>query len=132
MRNRVTQQGGLQEKSLCHIYLEELDSQTVIMTNGEIVTEVVRLGVIDHALSIYHVHTSHREDMMQEVAMILLSIEEARLNDIYQAGKISHFVTRIVRNQWRSKTSTYYAKFRKYEEKKATNELNGIADRCYE
>lgn len=103
-----------------------------MMTNGEIVAEVVRLGVIEHALSIYHVHTSHREDMMQEVAMILLTIEEARLNDIYQAGKIAHFVTRIVRNQWRSKTSTYYAKFRKYEEKKATNELNGIADQCDE
>lgn len=118
--------------SLCHIHMEELDSQTVIMTNGEIVTEVVRLGVIEHALSVYHVHTSHREDMAQEIAMILLTIEEARLNDIYQAGKISHFVTRIVRNQWRSKTSAYYAKYRKYEEKKATNELYGIADRCDE
>ena len=103
-----------------------------MMTSGEIVTEVVRLGVIEHALNIYHVHTSHREDMIQEVAMILLTIDERRLNDIYQAGKISHFVTRIVRNQWRSKTSSYYTKYRKYEEKKATNELNGIADRCDE
>ena len=103
-----------------------------MMTNGEIVTEVVRLGVIEHALSIYHVHTSHREDMTQEVAMILLTIEEARLNDIYQAGKISHFVTRIVRNQWRSKTSTYYTLYRKYEKKKATNEYIGIAERCDE
>lgn len=99
-----------------------------MMTNGEIVTEVVRLGVIEHALSIYHVHTSHREDMAQEVAMILLTIEEARLNDIYQAGKIAHFVTRIVRNQWRSKTSDFYRKYRKNEQTSYTPEVWNIAD----
>lgn len=102
------------------------------MSNGEIVTEVVRMGVVDNALRLYNVHISHREDLTQEVLLILLTMDNERLNDIYEDGKLSHFVTKIVKNQWCSNTSTYYALFRKYEKKKATNELGGIAERCDE
>ena len=77
-------------------------------------------------------HTSHREDLAQEVVLILLEMDNDRLNDIYEDGKLSHFITKIVKNQWCSTTSTYYALFRKYEKKKATNELGGIAERCDE
>ena len=103
-----------------------------MMSNGEIVTEVVRMGVVDNALRLYNVHISHREDLTQEVLLILLTMDNERLNDIYEDGKLSHFVTKIVKNQWCSNTSTYYALFRKYEKKKATNELGGIAERCDE
>ena len=80
----------------------------------------------------YGVHTSHREDLAQEVQLILLEMDNDRLNDIYEDGKLSHFITKIVKNQWCSTTSTYYALFRKYEKKKAANELGGIAERCDE
>lgn len=103
-----------------------------MMSNGEIVTEVVRLGVIDNALRLYNVHISHRDDLTQEVLLILLAMDNERLNDIYTTGKIPHFVTKIVKNQWCSLTSTYYTLYRKYEKKKATNEYIGIAERCDE
>lgn len=103
-----------------------------MMSNGEIVTEVVRLGVVDNALRLYNVHISHREDLTQEVLLILLTMENERLNDIYTTGKIPHFVTKIVKNQWCSLTSTYYSLYRKYEKKKTTNEYIGIAERCDE
>lgn len=103
-----------------------------MLSNGKIVSVVMEQGIIDKALQLYGVHTSHRNDLAQEVALILLEMANERLNDIYEDGKLSHFVTKIVKNQWCSNTSTYYALFRKYEKKKATNELGGIAERCDE
>lgn len=103
-----------------------------MLTNGEIVSVVIEQGIVDKALRMYGVHTSHRDDLAQEVLLILLEMDNDRLNDIYTTGKLSHFITKIVKNQWCSNTSTYYALFRKYEKKKATNELGGIAERCDE
>lgn len=103
-----------------------------MLSNGEIVSVVMEQGIIDKALQLYGVHTSHKEDLTQEVALILMEMANDRLNDIYEDGKLSHFITKIVKNQWCSNTSTYYALFRKYEKKKATNELGGIAERCDE
>ena len=97
-------------------------------SNSDIVAVVIRQGIIENALRLYNVHISHRDDLQQEVLLILLEMDNERLNDIYLNGKLSHFVTRIVRNQWCSVTSSYYSTYRKYEKKKATNELSGIAD----
>jgi hypothetical protein len=97
------------------------------MINGEIVELVIQQGVVEHALHLYNVHPSHRDDLMQEVLLILLEIDNERLNDIYQGGKLSHFITKIVKNQWCSNTSGYYSMYRKYEKKKATNEYGSIA-----
>lgn len=97
------------------------------MINGEIVELVIQQGVVEHALHLYNVHPSHRDDLMQEVLLILLEIDNERLNDIYQGGKLSQFITKIVKNQWCSNTSGYYSMYRKYEKKKATNEYGSIA-----
>lgn len=103
-----------------------------MLTNGEIVSVVIEQGIVDKALRLYGVHTSHREDLAQEVLLILLEMDNERLNDIHDDGKLSHFVTKIIKNQWCSNTSTYYALFRKYENKKATNEYGGLAEQCDE
>lgn len=103
-----------------------------MLTNGEIVSVVIEQGIVDKALRLYGVHTSHKEDLAQEVLLILLEMDNERLNDIYDDGKLLHFVTKIVKNQWCSNTSTYYTRFRKYEDKKATNEYGGLAEQCDE
>lgn len=97
-----------------------------MMSNNDIVEEVVISGIIGNALNIYAVQMSHRDDLTQEVCVILLAMDNARLNDIRNEGKLSHFVTKIVKNQWCSSTSTYYSYFRKYEKKKATSDYRGI------
>lgn len=103
-----------------------------MLSNGEIAEVVIQQGIVDNALRLYGVHSSHRDDLAQEVLLILLAMDNERLNDIYDDGKLSHFVTKIVKNQWCSNTSTYYTLFRKYEDKKATNEYGGLAEQCDE
>ena len=124
------QQRDVHKGSFCFSYFQKLD--TTVLTNGEIVSVVIEQGIVDKALRLYGVHTSHKEDLAQEVLLILLEMDNERLNDIHDDGKLSHFVTKIIKNQWCSNTSTYYALFRKYEDKKATNEYGGIAEQCDE
>lgn len=86
-------------------------------TNAEIVEDAVTGGVIDHALNVYKVSARWRDDLMQEVCVILLTLDNERLNEIVEDGKLSAFTTRIVRNQYRSRESAFYRKYRRYEEK---------------
>lgn len=83
-----------------------------MMSSAEIVVEVVANGYIDRALRMYNVPSAYANDLYQEVALILLTIDEARLNDIAEDGKLSHFVARIVKNQYHSTTSSFYRTYR--------------------
>lgn len=126
---RNAQQGGIRKGAFSFPYFQKLDFKNVI-SNGEIVSSVLEQGLIEKALRVYNVHSSHRDDLTQEVLLILLTMDNERLNDIYTTGKIPHFVTKIVKNQWCSVTSTYYSTFRKYEQKKTTKDYHGTAERC--
>lgn len=95
---------------------------------SDIVEEVVTRGYIDNALRLYAVHASYADDLRQEVALTLLNLDAVRLNDIAEDGKLSAFVTRIVRNQWCSKTSDFYRKYRRNEQISYTPEVWNIAD----
>lgn len=98
-------------------------------SNGEIVSMAIANGVIDHALRVYRVHARHADDLRQEVCLILLQLDNERLNEIVNDGKLPHFVTRIVRNQYRSKDSDFYRKYRKYEQTALYNtNLDFLAD----
>lgn len=119
----------MRKGAFCFPNFQKLDFKNVI-SNGEIVSSVLEQGLIEKALRLYNVHSSHRDDLTQEVCIILLGMNTERLNDIYDSNKMAQFVTKIVKNQWCSVTSIYYSLFRKYEQKKTTNEYHGIAERC--
>lgn len=54
------------------------------------------------------------DDFVQEMYLILLEYDQQKLQEIYNKGQLNFFLTRIIKNQWCSKTSTFYTKYRKY------------------
>lgn len=84
-------------------------------SNSEICGDVVRRGVIEQVMRIHHVSAGFAEDLKQEVVLLLLEINTARLNDIVDNGKLEAFINRVVRNMWKSKTSRFYYKYLKNE-----------------
>lgn len=98
------------------------------MSNVEIVERAIEQGLIDNALRVYGVHTSCCDDLRQEIALTLLRMDNNRLNDIAEDGKLPAFIGRIVRNQWCSKTSDFYRKYRRNEQTSYTPEVWNIAD----
>lgn len=82
------------------------------MTSAEIVEEIWENGYIESSMRQYRVSPIYADDLRQHVSMILLTLDNNRLNDIRATGKLPAFIGRIVRNQWHSKTSSFYRIYR--------------------
>lgn len=53
-------------------------------------------------------------DLCQEVYLALMEYDLGRLTDLWESGAMRFFIARIVLNQWRSVTSPFYAKIRRF------------------
>lgn len=83
-------------------------------SNAEIVEEVVSKSYIGNALNIFRVPTAYRDDLYQEVVIVLLTMPTERINDIADDGKLPYFIGKIVKNQFHSTTSDFYRTHRRY------------------
>lgn len=54
------------------------------------------------------------EDFVQEIYLILLEYDEDKIKFMYDNGQLNFFITKVIKNQWFSKTSPYYKKYRKF------------------
>lgn len=56
----------------------------------------------------------NKEDLIQEIYMVLLEYDEEKLRTLYDNNQLNFFLVRIVKNQYFSKTSPFHRKYRKY------------------
>ena len=60
--------------------------------------------------------SSLADDLQQEVLLIVLEYKpESALDRAYQDGKHLGLIRRIITNQWRSATSPFYTKYRRFK-----------------
>ena len=60
------------------------------------------------------VSPKYMDDLTQEIYLILLEYNQEKLQSIYDKGQLNFFLTRIIKNQYFSKTSPFFKKYRKY------------------
>lgn len=60
------------------------------------------------------VSPKYMDDLVQEIYLILLEYNQEKLQSIYDKGQFNFFLTRIIKNQYFSKTSPFFKKYRKY------------------
>lgn len=53
------------------------------------------------------------KDFLQDLYLILLDYDNAKLNDAYGRGSLNALITRIIRNNLHSSTSAFYRTYRK-------------------
>ena len=75
-------------------------------------------------MRIHRVTAEYSDDLRQEVILLLMELDNTRLNDILANDKLDAFVNRIVRNMWKSQTSRFYYKYRKNEKQTTTTADN--------
>lgn len=87
------------------------------MTKAEIIAELAAAGVVEgmcrktaHSATL----TPDLQDLAQNVYLILLEYDEARLVDLYESGSLGFFIARIICNQYLSKNSPFYHLFREF------------------
>lgn len=54
------------------------------------------------------------EDLLQETIMALINSDQEKINRIIEDKKLTFYIIRILINQYHSKTSPYYMKYKRY------------------
>jgi len=97
------------------------------MLSNDIVDYVAKNKELDKMLSSICGNKMYIDDLKQEFLLILLEEDGDRLKKIYDEGKIWNWCYVILNNQWNSKTSPFYKKYRK--DKMFDYELDWIVDK---
>lgn len=67
----------------------------------------------------------YRDDLIQEIYMILLMYNQERLQEIMDKGDMRFFISKLITNNYNSKTSRFYYKFKKYNKEKTDDNYKG-------
>lgn len=86
------------------------------MSNNQIVEAVS--GDVKAMISNMAIKDEHRDDLFQEIIIILLGYNNAKLDDLYKKKQIKFFISRIICNQYYSVHSAFYKTYKKYEDNK--------------
>lgn len=101
------------------------------MTNNDIIEAIS--GDVQDIIANMAVKDSHKDDLFQEIILILLTYDNKRLEKVYNNKQIKFFIARILCNQYHSVHSSFYKNYKKYEDNKYNIEvgykkLNGEAN----
>ena len=64
------------------------------------------------------------DDLKQEIYIIVLDYDRKKIIEMYEKKQLKYWLVRVITNQYFSKYSTYYYKYRKYYEMIDKNNLN--------
>ena len=93
------------------------------MTNQEIVYCLSYSGLVEDIARNIRVTSDYYDDFVQEMYLTLLDYNNEKLNEIFGKNQIKFFATRVCLNNWNSKTSPFYCKY-----KRPLSHLDGNAD----
>ena len=93
------------------------------MTNQEIVYCLSYSGLVEDIARNIRVTSDYYDDFVQEMYLTLLDYPNEKLDDIFRKNQIKFFTTRVCLNNWNSKTSPFYCKY-----KRPLSHLDGNAD----
>lgn len=98
------------------------------MTNQEIVYCLSYSGLVEDIARNIRVSSDYYDDFVQESYVTLLEYDNTKLNEIFDKKQIKYFVARICLNNWNSRTSPFYTKYKKYLEHIDKNaDLTGLS-----
>lgn len=83
------------------------------MTNNSIIEAIS--GDVREIIDNMAVMDDHKDDLFEEVILILLTYDHKKLFDVYAKGQIRFFISRILCNQYYSTHSYFFKMYKKYE-----------------
>lgn len=83
------------------------------MTNQEIVYCLSFSGLVEDITRNIRVTSDYYDDFVQEMYTTLLEYDNKKLNEIFEKNQIKFFTARICLNNWNSKTSPFYCKYKR-------------------
>ena len=99
--------------------------------NKNIYQIIAEEKLIEQLIDKYNVKTIYKDDLAQEIYLIILTKDESKLKEMYDNNQLNFYLARIISNQYFSKTSMFYKDYKKYNMNKnesTDNTLPEIAD----
>lgn len=78
-------------------------------------TEIIRQQLLEEIIQNVGVIDYYKDDLLQECNLILLEYNQPKIEQIYNNGDIKFFLSKIVTNQYNSKTSPFWKNYKKYD-----------------
>lgn len=76
--------------------------------------KIINEGRIEEICRNLMIPKQDREDLVQEIALVLLEYDDEKIEMMYERNEINFFLTRIIKNNYYSVTSPFYRKFKKF------------------
>ena len=89
-----------------------------------ILDKIDRENVIRDICVNMRVNNNDIDDLIQEIYMVLLEYDKDKIIDMYNKKQLKYFIVGIVSRQYRSNTSPFYKKYKKYYTLVDANQIN--------
>ena len=84
------------------------------MDSNSIVERIVKEGLVSEIAENLGVTQTEWDDFMQEIYLIILQYNEEKIVGMYDRGELKYWLIRVCINQYCSKNSPWYKKYKKY------------------
>lgn len=81
---------------------------------NELIDNIYKSGIIDEISENIGVSSVDKDDFKQEIYLILLEYDFNKIEEMYDKGQLKWFIIRIMMNQYHSKNSPWFKKYKKY------------------
>lgn len=81
---------------------------------NDIYTTIAKEKLIEILIDKYNVQSKYKEDLAQEIYLIVLTKPPELLQQLYDDKQLNFYLARIISNQYFSKTSQFYKNYKKY------------------
>jgi len=85
------------------------------MHKNEIIGQIAKDKLVEDIISNCQVPSQYKDDLSSMVYLILLETDEEKIIGMYERDELRFYITRIVLNNYNSKTSPFHKTYRKYE-----------------
>lgn len=87
------------------------------MTASQIVEELYNTNLLTELCENIGVLPKDMDDFKQEIYLILLEYNQDKIIELYNKKQLKFFIVRIIQNQYHSKNSPFYMKYKRYSQK---------------
>lgn len=95
---------------------------------NKVVNELYNEGVIEELCTNMGVNPLYKDDLVQEIYMILLEYNKDKIVEMYEKKQLKFFIVRIIKNQYNSCNSPFFKKYKKYYTIIDGNTINNEVD----
>ena len=74
---------------------------------------IVDNKIVESLVKDYMVELQFKDDLIQEIYIILLTSKQDKLKELIQKNQIRFYIARLIKNQYFSKTSSFYRTYKR-------------------